>query len=1010
MKYEYSPAPTDPEQRKGLNQKVLDIINCGGVEGITKEDIYNAYTGDGGLHGLERGDYENYHEYSEKKKEAENGQFFTPPDLCQLVIGALAPSQYDLVADLTCVKGSFFNFLPTEANAYGCEADTKAFKVAQYLYPAANLKLGDIRTYKPDVRFDYIVGNPPYNLRWQAEDTEYLSQFYYCLKAAQLLRPLGIMALVVPQSFLADAFLDKKMIKELEKQFGFIGQIGLPDNAFAALGVKQFPTKLQIWQKVGEAPGWSARKYTTELLYSISAFIDMETEIKRLSDKVLMLPKADLEKNKSHILLELAREHHANAAFNYETQKLLYQIKAHPATRDRYMKCCEYVHKLYTQEKPDEMDWKEWDRKKLTEKKVLAYLKRTLARQSRKPERDEVRLIKQEDVLVGKAYSNKAKARIPGDWITPTPIYRAVLDDKPERFPGFERFLRRKRREYDLQSRPFAEMEESADIAAWLENFTIWDAENEEFIKLNAMQRHDVNLILQKRYGMLQWEQGSGKTLAAIAAGTYRMLYQGLHSTWVVSSAISIRNNWDVVLKNYGLPYVFIERLADLKKVKRGDFVILTLNKLGQYKRQVKDWVKRHNQKIQFVLDESDEISNPNTVRAKSALCCFRRCKAKLLTTGTSTRNNISEFAPQLELLYNNSINMISWCHEVYSFDKETGELEYDHNDYYGCPIPAYKRGYSLFTHSHLPEKTTVFGIGERTQDIYNSDELSEILAKTVITRTFEEVTGKEIRRIHQVPLDFAPEEEDAYKLVMKEFWTIQRKYFGSTGDSRKDAMLRLMQQITLMLRVSSAPSTLREYTGDTPVKVMAAVDMAAQWDSECVVIGVRHKSVLDVYADAIREYLPDRPLYVVTGQGTSFAQRRKLRKTLRESGNGILVCTQQSLPSSVNFEYVNKVIIPELHYNNVSMSQFYMRFIRYSSTQYKDIYFLTYAGSLESNLMQMVMVKEKINLFMKGQDTDLDEIYEKFGVDFDLLAMLMRREKDDEGTFHIRWGEQKIA
>lgn len=302
MKYEYSPAPTDPEQRKGLNQKVLDIINCGGVEGITKEDIYNAYTGDGGLHGLERGDYENYHEYSEKKKEAENGQFFTPPDLCQLVIGALAPSQYDLVADLTCGKGSFFNFLPTEANAYGCEVDTKAFKVAQYLYPAANLKLGDIRTYKPDVRFDYIVGNPPYNLRWQAEDTEYLSQFYYCLKAAQLLKPLGIMALVVPQSFLADAFLDKKMIKELEKQFGFIGQIGLPDNAFAALGVKQFPTKLQIWQKVGEAPGWSARKYTTELLYSISAFIDMETEIKRLSDKVLMLPKADLEKNKSHIL------------------------------------------------------------------------------------------------------------------------------------------------------------------------------------------------------------------------------------------------------------------------------------------------------------------------------------------------------------------------------------------------------------------------------------------------------------------------------------------------------------------------------------------------------------------------------------------------------------------------------------------------------------------------------------------------------------------------------------
>ena len=79
-------------------------------------------------------------------------------------------------------------------------------------------------------------------------------------------------------------------------------------------------------------------------------------------------------------------------------------------------------------------------------------------------------------------------------------------------------------------------------------------------------------------------------------------------------------------------------------------------------------------------------------------------------------------------------------------------------------------------------------------------------------------------------------------------------------------------------------------------------------------------------------------------------------------------------------------------------------------SIDWKYIYFVTYAGSIESNLMQMVMAKEKLNLFMKGQDADLDEIYEKFGVDYDLLSMLMYREADEEGHFHIRWGEQKIA
>ena len=222
--------------------------------------------------------------------------------------------------------------------------------------------------------------------------------------------------------------------------------------------------------------------------------------------------------------------------------------------------------------------------------------------------------------------------------------------------------------------------------------------------------------------------------------------------------------------------------------------------------------------------------------------------------------------------------------------------------------------------------------------------------------------------------------------------------------------MMRLVQQIVLLLRISAAPDTVQEYTGDTPAKIMAAVEMAAEWENEIIAIGVRHVTVLKSYEKAIQEYLPDRPLFVVTGANTSFAKRRELRQTLQDSGNGILLCTQQSLPSSVNFEYVNKILIPEMHFNNSGMSQFYMRFIRYTSVEYKDIYFLNYTGSLESNLLQMVMAKEKINLFMKGQDTDLDQIYEKFGVDYNLLVLLMRREVDKEGKFQIRWGEQMIA
>lgn len=46
----------------------------------------------------------------------------------------------------------------------------------------------------------------------------------------------------------------------------------------------------------------------------------------------------------------------------------------------------------------------------------------------------------------------------------------------------------------------------------------------------------------------------------------------------------------------------------------------------------------------------------------------------------------------------------------------------------------------------------------------------------------------------------------------------------------------------------------------------------------------------------------------------------------------------------------------------------------------------------------------------MKGQDTNLDQIYEKFGVDYNLLALLMQKGFDKDGNLEIRWGQQKIA
>lgn len=1015
-KYRYLNESIPQDQRKDINEKILCLIDSGKAEdsGITQEDIFNAYTGDGGLHGLNYADYRNYHAYSEAKKDIEQGQFFTPAPVCKLILDILSPEPTETIADLTFGMGDFFNYCPSENSVYGIELDVKAFKVASYLYPSANLTCGDIRSYNPGIKFDYIVGNPPFNLSWWTEKGNVLSQLYYCIKAAELLKPLGIMAIVTPLSFLADDF-NCHYIETLEENFSFLGQFSLDEDTFSALGVRSFPTKIQFWQRKSETQmDFSPLPYSV----AVGRLSDLsETTAETIRQSAIAPAQTFFRKNRRHILLELARDKESSSDFLYQAKKYLFAIKSHPFLKDKYQKCIELLEKFYHQQKPDNMKWEDWCKVRLTEGKVIAQLRSVVRKQHPTHYEDRIELVKHDYSFSYKAYSPKMQRQMTENMKQELPIYEIINhSENPAGYGRYSKLIRRKQREYAIEQQNFSEMQPDPFIADYLENFTVYDPEREEQLYLNDIQKQDINKVLQKKYALLQWGQGSGKTLAGIAVSSYRMKHQNAFCTWVVSNAISIKNNWNIVLEDYGLFHIMITKLSDLDNIKRGDFVIITLNKIVQYRKQIKKWIKLHNQNVALCFDESDEISNPSSKRAKAMLDIFRRVKYKLLMTGTSTRNNVSEFAPQLELLYNNSVNMTSCVEYIYNYSKrDKGEdgkpmLAQEENPYYGCPIPAYREGYRLFSSSHLPEKVTVFGIGQKTQDIYNAKELSDILDRTVITRTFEEVSGKDIVNIEQVPVDFTPTERAVYQKAIERFEEMRGAYFASTGNSRKDAMMKLIQQITLLLRISAAPNTVREYVGGTPAKIEKVLDMVEDFGDQIVAIGVRHKKVVEKYKEAIEERLPDRPLFIVTGDTTTLAKRRALRKTLRESGNGILLCTQQSLPSSVNFEYVNKVIIPELHYNNSQMSQFYFRFIRYTSTNKKDVYFVTYEDSLEVNQFGMILAKEKINWFMRGNDADLDEIYERFGVTYEYMDKMLTREKDEEGHFHIRWSEQSVS
>ena len=58
------------EQRKKLNEKILYLVENHEAElyGITPEDIFNVYTGNGGLHGLDRKDFQIFMLIQKQKK------------------------------------------------------------------------------------------------------------------------------------------------------------------------------------------------------------------------------------------------------------------------------------------------------------------------------------------------------------------------------------------------------------------------------------------------------------------------------------------------------------------------------------------------------------------------------------------------------------------------------------------------------------------------------------------------------------------------------------------------------------------------------------------------------------------------------------------------------------------------------------------------------------------------------------------------------------------------------
>lgn len=994
MKFDTLTSQVPFKERAEINHRIVNLILAGKTQELSPEVVYNQFTGKGALHGLDFNRYNSYYEFSEAKKDFEQGQFFTPDHICERIIQSLRPPTTFIIADITCGKGSFFNHLPDEGHIYGNELDNDAFEVCKYLFPNAHLQNTDFLYYDPGVKMDMIIGNPPFNLKTE----EGTSQFAFVKKSYQLLKYDGLLAFIAPLSFLADDFQDSHKISWINDHFSFVFQSQLPKGSFDAV----IETKVMAFQKKG-----SARSHIT---FSPTAWVDFDED--KIYEQIIAPIYEAYHKNRYKNKCLLGSEKEQIRDINYLIKRRLWHIKENRILMPKYYKrSLSKIRQMEVQKQPLDMSDKKWDQIKLTPAKILAYLETAIRGQNSPPFKKIVKLVKTQYGLKLKAYHPRLRKQEKFYSVHELLVGNLQID-----YGIYAKLYRRKKKALSLQNTFFTELSRSPIVDRFLDEVVLepkivpgvlFQDETVKPIWPNAMQKNDLGLILQKKYDLLAWEQGGGKTVAG-------MLWMRYHQSkvtnfFVVGPAIAINTTWTDKLDQYCFHFVQLENIRDVSRIKPGLITLVSYDQLIKLQRHIKKFVKISGYKIGLIVDESDELTNPYSLRSLAALDCFRKVRLKLETTGTTTRNTINEIYTQMELLYNNSTAFMCWATNSYHIDK-TGELQQEGNEYYGRPFPPHY-GSAVFRSCFCPVKSTVFGIQKENQDVYNAQVLREIINKTIITRKFEEIVGEKKYTIHVKELKQAKAEKALYSLLMKEFLSVCYDYYTSTGNSRKEAGLRLVRQMMVLIKATSIPHTMKHYVGgEEPEKFKTIAAMIGKWPNDIVTVGTTLKKTNQCYVSYLAKQFPNRKIYVIDGE-MLVATRKKILAQLKASKNGILISTQQALKSSVNIPFCHKVIIESLQWNIPKIAQFYFRFIRFDSLKHADVYFVNYMDTIEVNLLALLMEKERLNDFIKTtNEASSSKIYEQFGIDIGILDLLIQKNYDADGKLTLSWGRQRMV
>ena len=161
--------------------------------------------------------------------------------------------------------GNFFGMLPTsmvDSRLYGVELDSITGRIAQKLYPQADITVAGFETTDRRDFYDLAVGNVPFG-NYKVNDKAYNKlgfsiHNYFFVKAIDQIRPGGIVAFVTSRYTMDSK--DSTARKQMAERADLLGAIRLPNNAFKANAGTEVVSDIIFLQKrdrpIDHEPDW----------------------------------------------------------------------------------------------------------------------------------------------------------------------------------------------------------------------------------------------------------------------------------------------------------------------------------------------------------------------------------------------------------------------------------------------------------------------------------------------------------------------------------------------------------------------------------------------------------------------------------------------------------------------------------------------------------------------------------------------------------------------------------